>query len=292
MVTLVDGPDEAPARGRGPTPDEADSSGQRARVRPTWRELAAAARTPRMLGLLALLVVAALVCARLGAWQIDRAFERADAARQAQAIELAETAAVPIETLLDPGAHVIGTQVGLPVTVEGEYDAAQQVLVPERVVAGEPGYLVVTPLQTHDGVWLAVVRGFVTSPELAPPVPDGEVRILASLAPGEAYAPADLPAGQVSSVSPALFAGQWGLPIYGAYAVLAQADGDATTVPRPELDGGGGVDLRNLAYAVEWYVFGAFALVVWYRLVRDEALTRREEAAASGAAATGADGAD
>ena len=44
-----------------------------------------AARLPRMLGLLALLVVAAVVCVRLGAWQIDRAYATSQAAAEAQA---------------------------------------------------------------------------------------------------------------------------------------------------------------------------------------------------------------
>ncbi len=41
-----------------------------------------------MLGLLALLVVAAVVCVRLGAWQIDRAYATSQAAAEAQAEEL------------------------------------------------------------------------------------------------------------------------------------------------------------------------------------------------------------
>lgn len=255
-------------------------------MRPSVRELWQTARTPRMLALLALLVLAAVVCVRLGDWQIDRAFARADAAREAAQLELATTTAQPIANVLEPGAHVLGVQIGLPIAVAGTYHAEDQVLVPDRTVNGRDGYLVVTPLQTSDGVWLAVVRGHVTSPDLVAEVPDGEVTLLGSLGVGEAYVPQDLPDGQVSSVSPALFANQWGLPIYNAYLVLAEADGEMTTLPRPSLDGGTGVDLRNLAYAVEWYVFGLFALFIWYRLLRDEAITRREDAEAATAQET------
>lgn len=245
-------------------------------ARPTWREWWAAAKTPRMLGVLALLVVACVVCVRLGAWQIDRAFERAEAARQAESLELAQSDAVPMGEVLGPGEHVLGTMLGIPVTVTGSYVPEYDFLVPERVVNGEGGYLVVSALQTDDGAWLPVVRGFVTDPADVAQAPDGEVSLLGSIGSGEGYVPQELPPGQLSSISPALFAGVWGTPIYNAYLVLAQADGEMTTVPRPELDGQG-VDLRNLGYAIEWFVFGAFALWVWYRLVRDEARNLRDD---------------
>ena len=48
-----------------------------------------------------------------------------------------------------------------------------------------------------------------------------------------------------------------------------------------------GVQWRNAAYAVQWWIFALFALWMWVRMVRDE--TRRERAAAEGAAASGAD---
>lgn len=248
--------------------------------RPSWRELLAAAGTRRMLGLLALLVVAAVVCARLGAWQIDRAFERAEAARASEEAATSGADPVPLASVLEPGAHLMGVHVGVPVTVTGTYEPQEEVLVPGRVVDGQEGYLVVTPLRTDDpdSPWLAVVRGFVTDPADVPAAPDGELTLVGGLDAGEAYVPrAGLAAGELGSISPAYFAGEWGLPIYNAYLVLTDADAPMETVPRPTLDDGGGVDLRNLAYAVEWYVFGAFALVVWYRLVRDEALARRED---------------
>lgn len=246
-----------------------------ARVRPTWRELGNAARTPRMLGLLALLAIAAVVCVRLGAWQIDRAFEQAEASRAAQELALAQTDAREMAEVLQPGEHVLGADVGVPVTVTGTYDPTTQFLVPGRVIEGESGYLVVTGLRTTEGVWLPVVRGFVSDADDADAAPEGEVTLLGSVGAGEAYYPQDLPDGQLAAVSPALFANTWGMPVYNAYLVLAQGDGEMMTVPRPQLEGGGDVDLRNLGYAIEWYVFGGFALLVWFRMVRDEAITRR-----------------
>lgn len=243
-------------------------------ARLSLREFLQAAKTPRMLGVLGLLVLACVVCVRLGAWQIDRAFERAEAARAAEALELATSDAVELTELLGPGEHVLGTMLGVPVTVSGRFAPEWDVVVPDRVVNGESGYLVVSAFQTDDGAWLPVVRGFVSDVANLTPPPDGEVTLLGAIGAGEAYLPQDLPDGQVSSISPALFAGEWGLPIFNAYLVVAEAEAPMVTVPRPELDGGG-VDLRNLGYAIEWFVFGAFALWVWFRLVRDEAKVLR-----------------
>ena len=46
-------------------------------ARPERRTFLQVARQPRMIGLLLVFVLAALVCGRLGAWQLDRAYERA-----------------------------------------------------------------------------------------------------------------------------------------------------------------------------------------------------------------------
>ncbi|MFL6151663.1 MAG: hypothetical protein ACJ72B_04710, partial [Ornithinibacter sp.] len=48
-----------------------------------------------------------------------------------------------------------------------------------------------------------------------------------------------------------------------------------TLVPTPV--GDTGVQWRNAAYAVQWWIFAAFTLWMWARMVRDE--TRRARAA-------------
>lgn len=275
-----------------PTTDPDAATRPGLRPRPTRRELVDAARTPRMLGLLAILVVAAIVCVRLGAWQIDRAYATTQAAAQAQAEELAHTAARPLGEVVEPGAHLMGRDVGRPVTVTGVFVPELEVLVPGRSVDGVEGDLVVTPLREtgrDDRPWVVVVRGFVATDAAAdadgrpvvPPAPAGEVTLLGSVAAGEAYVPAPPREGEVPSLSPAYFAGVWGLPIYNVYVVQAEADPGLVTLDRPTLETDDGGNLRNLAYAAEWFVFAGFALVVWYRMVRDEAIDRRPAPAAA-----------
>ena len=57
---------------------------------------------PRMLGMLALFLAAAVVCGLLGAWQLDRARERGEAAQTARQASLAAADPVPLESVLAP----------------------------------------------------------------------------------------------------------------------------------------------------------------------------------------------
>lgn len=223
------------------------------------------ARTPRMIGLLVLLLAIAAVCGRLGMWQLDRAQQRA-----AQSADHERVAAVDLSDVLAPQQALSGDLVGTTVVVDGTF-GADQVLVAGRELDGRTGHLVVTPLVLADGAVLAVVRGWVAEPADAAafPAPAGVVQVRGRLAAGEA---ARGTGGEVTAVSPAELVNRWGGPIYSAYLVLEQvepAQGDLTLLPEPAA--GPGLDLQNLAYALQWWIFGGLAVLLWLRMVRDEA---------------------
>ena len=99
-----------------------------------------------------------------------------------------------------------------------------------------------------------------------------------------------MPSGQIGSVDLSQLVNTWPGELYNAFAFLesespATASGLAT-VPTPM--GETGVNWRNAAYAVQWWVFAAFALWMWGRMVRDE--TRRARAEVAPATAPGAEG--
>ena len=48
----------------------------------------------------------------------------------------------------------------------------------------------------------------------------------------------------------------------------ASASGGMERVPPPDLPSG--LTLRNAAYALQWWVFAAFALWMWVKMVRDD----------------------
>ncbi|MEN0128640.1 MAG: SURF1 family protein [Brevundimonas sp.] len=234
--------------------------------------MARAAVRPRMLALLVLLLGAAFVCGRLGAWQLDRAQIRGAGAQERHVAEQLAAAPVPILDVLGPQTAFEGADVGRKVSVTGEYDAEDQLVVPDRAHAGVTGYLVLTPLRTDVGV-LPVVRGWARSVADVGAPPEGDVQVVGFLQASEA-AGAGIADGQTSAISSAELVGAWGGPIWTGYLVLqssdpAQSDDLAVLdIPRKP---GEGLNLQNLAYAAQWWIFGSFAVLLWLRLVRDEA---------------------
>lgn len=285
------------------------------RLKEFWR----AATTPRMLGLFVLLLAAALVCVRLGAWQLDRATSRGAAEVVAEHEAVLARATVPLEEVLPPQTSFPADALAVPVEVTGTYRADEQVYVPGREVDGEPAVLVVTALEVgagpHAGAMIPVLRGWVDPSavdlggDVARPAagaeellraPAGERHVTGYLKDAEAAVEVGGPAGVVGSVSTAQLASLWGGPTWSGYLVefTTTADGSRSDVapdglrhaPPPGAAEQTGLNLQNVFYAIEWVVFGGFALVVWWRTVRDEVARRREDAALAAGAAPVAEG--
>ncbi|ACZ29734.1 conserved hypothetical protein [Xylanimonas cellulosilytica DSM 15894] len=266
--------------------------------------------------LVALLVALAVAagCLRLGLWQWSRATERAAAASRAATAELTSAGPVGLGTLVPPQAPVPGDDVGRAVWVTGEYDAEDQRLVAGRALDGEIGYLVLTPLRVLDdgtggASWadlsgtplLPVVRGWVSSPADAPGLaaPEGPVQVTGWLQAAESTSDEPVPANPdgpplTHDIATAALVNDWGGPIWDGYLVLTASDpaqatpssGGPQPLPRPVIEGGTGLNVQSLFYALEWGVFALFALAIYVRLARDE--VRAERTALAAGAAGGA----
>jgi cytochrome oxidase assembly protein ShyY1 len=231
---------------------------------------------PRWLALLVVVLAAAAVMARLGEWQLGRARQQGERERQAAA---AAQAPVPVEQLLPARTAFPASAADRRVTVRGRWDGAHQVLVPGRRLGDATGLWVVTPVRLADGSAVAVVRGWVpdaaASTSAPTALPAGDAELVGVLRPSEPVgdllpgAIADAPAGQLPLVSAALFAQVWPYPLADGYVVQtspAPAAGlAAVPAERP-----GGLALQNLSYALQWWLFSAFGLFFWWRLVRDD----------------------
>lgn len=250
------------------------------------------ARTPRMIGLLVVFLAVAAVCGRLGAWQLDRAEVRGAAAQERRLAEIEAQAPVPIEDLIAPQTTFDGALVGRSVEVTGTYEADGQLLVTDRALDGRTGSLVLTPLRVAsddpdaDGAVLPVVRGWVAGEDPADldaallavlAVPEGTVTVTGYLqgSEGSGLPPGDVPAGTTDSISSAELLGEWGGPIWTGYAVLTSSDpaqdAGIALLP-PPTRAGTGLNIQNLGYAAQWFVFGGFAVFLWIRLLKDEVL--------------------
>ncbi len=246
--------------------------------------------TPRWLGGTVLAVAAIAVCLWLGSWQLGR-FEVRAAGQHAAAATTGGAAQQPassLDSVLTAGAPQVSTvTMGREVTAAGRYDAAHQLLVPNRTVNGKQGYYVLTPLLTADGRAVAVVRGWVAGAPGTPPAPPaGEVsvtgRLQASETSGSDGAVAGgLPAGQLGTISQATLVNLLPYGTYDGWVAADQVGAGLTAVPTAQPAGGNGLDARafqNLGYTLEWFVFAGFVGFMWFRLARREAEAAQDQA--------------
>jgi cytochrome oxidase assembly protein ShyY1 len=236
----------------------------------------------------------AIVCAgaavALGLWQ----WSAWQAHREAERTDITHAAPQPLTGVLGPDDPFPAKQVGRPVSLEGTWLPDGTVLVTGRESDGEDGSWVITPLTVGgpDDPAIPVVRGWIPGddPADAPPPPTGTAAVVGWLQPGEGTgAPDDDKTDAVlPQVRIADLVQRVDVDLYGGYVVI-----DPTTT---EKDGGhnaGTTGLapatldqlppastftgwRNLAYAIEWWVFAAFAIFLWWRHVRDVTTARPE----------------
>lgn len=235
----------------------------------------------------------------LGLWQMDSW----QAQRDAQARDLTLRAPVPLAELMGPDDPFPAAEVGQPVLVTGTWVPEGTVYVTDRTQDGVDGSWAVTPVAVGgetDAPALLVVRGFLDDPEpdpaTAPEPPAGEAEILAWLQPAEGtgatdpdpsddllpqlrladaiqHVEQDLYSGYAVAIGPdavreAVDAGATGWPEADASVEAVDGLSQATLDALPKSDQSTG--LRNLLYAVEWWMFAAFAVYIWWRYVRDE----------------------
>jgi cytochrome oxidase assembly protein ShyY1 len=227
-----------------------------------------------LLGLLCVSIAIGMGVWQYDAWQTRRAAERVD---------LTHLAPIPIQDVIGPDDPFPTKGLGRQVDVRGEFVAKGTVLISGRESAdGRPGLWLVTPLAVGapDAPAVPVVRGWVAQgTDLAslPKPPTGPVDVVGWLQPPESGGVDDdtsddvLPQVRIADLVQRL----GGQDLYGAYLVAKQplaADaaagvGEATLDALPEASRF--TALRNILYAIEWWVFAAFAAFLWFRYVRD-----------------------
>ncbi|WP_440067299.1 SURF1 family cytochrome oxidase biogenesis protein [Streptosporangium sp. OZ121] len=233
----------------------------------------------RVVALHLLAVGALVVCGLLGRWQLG-VFEESGRPQS-----LLDPAPVAVATLTAPGEHLTADKVSRRVTAEGTFDASKQLLVAER----DGGLWLLAPLDLGDGTSIPVVRGWVaTAGDPAVTAPSGgRVTVSGRLRPSEATDSVQrrvrqLPPGQVLTVSSAELINVWrGTKLRDGFLVAAtqspppEVAARPVSVPPPTERGG--LTWRNLAYAAQWWIFGLFAVFMWWHFVRDALRGRTRE---------------
>ncbi|WP_193605001.1 SURF1 family protein [Nocardioides dongkuii] len=204
------------------------------------------------------------------AWQEDRAAEAAD---------LTSAEPEPLADVLGPDDAFPGEHVGRPVEVSGTWVPEGTVFVSGREHDGEVGYWAITPLAVGDAdaPALPIVRGWVADPSDAPPPPTGTVDLVALLQPTQGTNEVDEDRNDdvLPQVRTADLIQHVDQDLYGAYAVAREPIGGLEPATLDQLpDAGTFTALRNLLYAIEWWIFGAFAAFIWWRWARDTAVAK------------------
>ena len=211
----------------------------------------------------------AILCVRLGFWQLDR-LEQRRAANDARTAGLAQ---VPV----DVTEALAGGDGYRPVRAEGTYDPARQLVLYGRPLDGRPGDHVLTPLVLEGGLRVLVDRGWVPTaddaertapPEAAPP--DGPVAVTGVLLPSEDVDPfgdqEPVGATVVRAVNlPALAAAGVDVATGGYVLLTTQDPAQELPVPAalPPVDEG-----PHLSYAIQWFTFAAIAVIGGVVVVR------------------------
>lgn len=237
--------------------------------------------TPGLIGLHVFAVVAVVFCVVMGLWQAGvydsrKVDERAD--RQ-------EVPRVAFAGLWGPDEPFEARLNHRPVSVTGTFAPAdQQVWVTGKEQAGRTGAWLLAPV-VIDGDALMVVRGWSPTTGELPAVPDGEVTFDAVIEPGESTAAAyDPDERTIGSVRIPSLLNVTTYDLWSGFVISTDADvsGGLDLVPPPEPgDVSWTVGLRNLAYAVQWWVFGAFAVFMWWRMATESIAGSRAKVASS-----------
>ncbi len=230
---------------------------------------------PGLLGLHAFAAVAVGVCIVAGLWQLGLYDSR-------QADERADRGSVPRVQLTEvwgPDEPFVGRLDRRPVLVAGRFaPAAEQVWVTGRELDGRRGAWLVAPVRVDaSGASLLVVRGWAPRVTDPPSVPDGPQTVEAVLQPGEAGgAPFDPDERTIEALSIPALTNVIDGDLYSGYAIATSTSviSDLRPVEPPTPDVSWTVGLRNLAYALQWWVFGAFALFMWWRMASENVADR------------------
>jgi surfeit locus 1 family protein len=233
-------------------------------------------RVPSRLLLIVCFAAVALICARLGLWQVQRLRER----RAMNATALAERSRPPVT--LEQGEAAVAGLVDRRVTASGRYDDDHVIILRGRAYQGVPGVEIVSPLVLDQGRSAVLVnRGFVPAPDAFTVDPDplretGTVRVEGIALPIHSGGGAPLQRGRETTwarLDLETLRARLPYPI-GAVYIRQLPDSTLPRFPRrlepPLLDDG-----PHLSYAIQWFSFAILAVVFGIVIVRQK--REREE---------------
>ena len=231
---------------------------------------------------LALVVVFALATSVLSWWQFSRRAERVE--RIDQIVSNYDAAPTPYSELSWlTNADGSSPLEWLPVEISGNYLPDSALLVRNRPLSGQPGFLQLVPLLLDDGRIFIVERGWIAaSSDISLPVSNplpGAVpsQLVVRLRVGEP----DVSRGEAETLASinleelALRLATFGEVITEHYGRLASESPEypetPLAMPKPSLSEG-----NHLSYAIQWIIFGVMAFIAFFWAYRNDRRVRLE----------------
>ncbi len=234
---------------------------------------------PALIGLHVFTILAITLCIVAGLWQMGVYDSRKDDERaDKQHVPTVAFAALK----WGPDDAFVSRLNHRPVTIPGRFAPAKdQVWVSDKTQAGRSGYWLVSPFIVDGGrAAVLVVRGWSPEAGALPAAPD-VTSISGVIEPGEGNG-APLDANRVIGTLriPALINS---LPydLYSGFVIsTSAATADGLTLAEPPVPGvSWTTGLRNLMYALQWWVFAAFALLMWWRMSTEAVAAGKQKVA-------------
>ena len=231
---------------------------------------------------LVLVVLFAIATSLLSSWQFDRRDERVQQINQV--IANYDLEPVPLAQVNWQKVDGRSAQEWRPVRVTGEYIAENYLLVRNRPLAGQAGFLQLVPFRLTDGRILFIERGWLiassnlTIPQSNPLPNSAYHELVVRLRQGEqnlGRAETDTLAS-IDLVEAADRIKSEGASITDYYGRLVSEDPGyqqaPLPMPRPSLNEG-----NHLSYAIQWVIFGIMAFIAFFWAYRNDRRVRLEE---------------
>ncbi|KQY55902.1 hypothetical protein ASD11_15525 [Aeromicrobium sp. Root495] len=228
-----------------------------------------------LLGLHALAVVAVALCVAGGLWQMGVYEGRQDDERSSAAASLAQ--AQPLGDQWKAGEAFPTELQQRSVVLQGRFGpATEQLWVQGAETTGGQAWLVAPFLVAGTDDALLVVRGSAAVPGPVPDVPTGEQSVTVVLQPGQGGGSALDARRTTTAVSIPVLLNELPHRLFSGYGLATTDTGaDLALVSAPDPDVSWTAGLKNLAYALQWWVFGLFAAFMWWRMCSESIEARR-----------------
>ena len=225
-------------------------------------------------------VLFAAACVVLANWQLDR---RDQAVSKIQRMVLNyEKPPIQISDLTGMSLDQVTPYEWSPVELSGKYLTEDELLVRNRPIAGQPGFLQIIAFQVSTGEVVMIERGWIQADsDLSPAsimTPSSENKLVrARVRLSEPNPNRDSPPGFATSLHLETLAELFDNPIEQRFylRLISESPGEAISpqpLSQPVLDEG-----NHLSYAVQWILFALMGFYALFWAIRQEREYRRTE---------------